>query len=325
MDNSKWVIAGTRNAGPFLEVGSKILAEGGSSIDAVEQVIRAVESNPLDLSVGFNGFPNLLGTVELDASLMIGSTLKAGAVAGIKKFTHPISIARKVMELSPHILLVGEGADRFAHAVGFKEESVLESKIKQLYENTMNGKPLLDNFIAPEDIQQIAWRYDKHIKQQLESFDFKSWYDKLSFVYHGTVNVIALDQNGELCSGVSTSGLALKFPGRAGDSPIIGAGNYCSGKYGAATCVGTGELAIRLHLAGKTVDRLQTMDVSDAVQEGIKDLLELNDKGVIQILAMDKNGSVSACSNSTLHFVQASDEHPETQRIDTIKLNSLVL
>lgn len=321
MDKSKWVIAGTRNAEPFLKVGSKILAEGGSSIDAVEQVIKGVESNPLDLSVGFNGFPNLLGTTELDASIMMGSTLKAGAVAGIKKYSHPISIARKVMELSPHVLLVGIGADRFAHAVGFEEETIIEPKIHQLYENTMNGKPLLDNFIAPGDIQQIAWRYDQHIKSQLESFDFKSWYDTLSYDYHGTVNVIAMDQNNELCSGVSTSGLALKFPGRAGDSPIIGAGNYCNGKYGAATCVGTGELAIRLHLAGKTVDRLQTMNVSDAVQEGIKEVLQLHEKGVIQILAMDKNGAVSACSNSTLHFVHASKDHPETHRIDTLHIN----
>ena len=321
MDKSNWIIAGTRNAEDFLSIGSNLLAEGGSSIDAVEHVIRAVESNPLDLSVGYNGFPNLLGDVELDASIMIGSNLKAGAVAGIKNFTHPISIARKILELSPHVLLVGEGADRFAQSVGFEKESLLEPRIQQLYENTMKGKPLLDNFIAPKEIQQIAWRYDKYIEEQLKSFDFKGWYDKLSHKYHGTVNVIALDQNNEMCSGVSTSGLALKFPGRAGDSPIIGAGNYCDREYGAATCVGTGELAIRLHLAGKTVDRMRSMNINDAVQDGIKDVLRLNEKGVIQIIAMDKNGTASACSNSTLHFVQASSEHPETHRINTLNIN----
>lgn len=320
MANSKWTLIGTRNAENFLEAGIKILSEGGSAIDAVEKVINGVENNPFDLSVGYNGFPNLLGQVELDASIMVGSTQKAGAVAGVKLHKNPISIARKVMELSPHVLLVGEGADKFAEAIGFKPEPLMDPDHEKMYENALQGKPILDNLYAPEDLQKLAWRFDRHIKEQLESFDVKSWYDKIAEVYHGTVNVIALDQKGELCSGVSTSGLAMKFPGRAGDSPVIGAGNYCDGKYGAAACVGNGELAIRLNLAGKTIERLKTLSVENAVKEGIKDLLELHDKGVIQILAMDKQGNFSACSNQDVHFVCATSSNPEIRQINTLKL-----
>lgn len=320
MVSSKWTIIGTRNTENFIHLGSKILNEGGSAIDAVEKVIREVELNPLDLSVGFNGFPNLLGQVELDASIMVGSSLKAGAVAGIKEHKNPISIARKVMELSPHVLLVGEGADKFAESIGFEKESLMDQEHEKMYKNALEGKPILENLYAPEELQKLAWRFDKHIKEQSESFDIKAWYDKLAVTFHGTVNVIALDQNGELCCGVSTSGLALKFPGRAGDSPIIGAGNYCDGKIGAAACVGNGELAIRLTLASRTVGRMKTQTVEEAVKEGIKDLIELQEKGVIQILAMDKEGNFSACSNQDLHFICATSAKPEIQKIQTIKL-----
>ena len=323
MSNSKWTLIGTRNTENFLQAGIKILSDGGSAIDAVEKVINGVENNPFDLSVGFNGFPNLLGQVELDASIMVGSTLKAGAVAGIKFHKNPISIARKVMELSPHVLLVGEGADKFAESIGYEPELLMDKNHEKIYENIIQGKSILEDLYAPEELQKVAWRFDKHIKEQLESFDVKEWYNKISAVYHGTVNVIALDQKKEICSGVSTSGLALKFPGRAGDSPVIGAGNYCDVRYGAAACVGNGELAIRLNLAGKTVERLKTLPVEDAVKEGIKDLLELHEKGVIQILAMDKFGRFSACSNQKLHFVYASSDKPEIQQIKTITIEEL--
>jgi len=110
-------IIGTRNAGEFLHAGVKVLREGGSALDAVEQATRLVESNPKDTSVGLGGIPNLLGVQEMDASIMCGRTLRSGAVGALKGFLHPISVARKVLEHAPHVLLVGEGAELFARVM----------------------------------------------------------------------------------------------------------------------------------------------------------------------------------------------------------------
>lgn len=317
----RWAICGTRNTAKYLELGKDILADGGSALDAVEEVIKAVEDNPLDWSVGYNGFPNLLGDVELDASIMVGSTRAAGAVAGIKHFRHPIAIARKVMELTPHVLLVGDGAEQFAKAVGFEPvDDLCDDEVKRSHENIMAGKEMLDGLEVPQEIEQLAWRYDKYIKQQLESFDYRGWYSKLSEEYHGTVNVIALDTSGEMCSGVSTSGLALKFPGRAGDSPLIGAGNYCDRRFGAAACVGTGELAIRTSMARSVVMYMsQGFDALEAARKGIQELSFLDAKGVLQVLVMDSKGHCMAVSNSDkLHYYVASSDEPKITRKETV-------
>src|SRR5690242_10497980 len=228
-------IAGTRNAQRGLEAGRTILAQGGAALDAVEAAVRVTEDDPLDWSVGFDGLPNLLGEVELDASVMVGSTRKAGAVAGVQTMKNPITLARKVMEESPHVLLVGEGADRFARAMGFPPEELQSPAGRQRYSNIMAGREVLDGMgKVPASLAQLAWRYEPYLKRQMEEYDAKAWYQRLSHAWHGTVDVIAGDRRGEVCSGVSTSGLALKFPGRVGDSPLIGAGNYADARYGAA-------------------------------------------------------------------------------------------
>ena len=127
-------IIGTRNAGEMLHIGAEILRNGGSAIDAVEATVNAVENNPLDQTVGYGGIPNLLGEVELDASIMDGRTLKAGAVAGIKHFKNPISIARKVMENTPHVLLIGDGAELFAEVMGFEKCELLSERARIIYD-----------------------------------------------------------------------------------------------------------------------------------------------------------------------------------------------
>ncbi|MHA2168803.1 MAG: isoaspartyl peptidase/L-asparaginase [Candidatus Kariarchaeaceae archaeon] len=320
---SDWIIAGTRNCNDYLKEGVDILANGGKAIDAVETVIKGVEANPYDWSVGYNGFPNLLGEVELDASIMQGSTRQAGAVAGIKGFKHPISIARYVMEKTPHVLLVGEGAELFAKSIGFTKETSLSDDSTILFQkNIIEGKEDLKGLEVPQQVRDLAWRYDQYLKRQLDSFDYKKWYTKLSHEFQGTVNVIAKDIHGEICCGVSTSGLALKFPGRAGDSPLIGAGNYCDLRYGAAVCVGNGELAIRLGMAHRTVNYMQELgSVQQAVERSINDLLELGSDGVIQVLAMDQDGNVAACANQALHYVVANQQDPNVRRIDTTLTN----
>ena len=124
MAKVKPFIIGTRNAGEFLYAGAGILQMGGSAIDAVEASTKLVEANPKDDSVGYGGVPNLLGKVELDASIMDGRTLRTGAVGAVKGYVHVISIARMVMEKTPHVMLVGGGAELFAKAMGFKKQNI---------------------------------------------------------------------------------------------------------------------------------------------------------------------------------------------------------
>lgn len=299
-------ITGTRNAEEGLEEGRRILSKGGSAIDAVEAAIRICEDDPRDWSVGFDGLPNLLGVVELDASIMVGSTRKAGAVAGVTTVRNPITLARKVMELTPHVLLVGEGADRFARAVGIPKQELQSPEGRRRYANVMAGRGLLDGMEhIPQEMSVLAWRYEPYLKRQMEQFDVKGWYDKLSKEWHGTVDVIAGDKGGEICSGVSTSGLALKFPGRAGDSPVIGAGNYADGRYGAAACVGQGELAMRFTAARTAVGYLKDgkspRQAADAV---IREVLRAEPKGILQVLVVSKKGVAAASSTQrSLHTV----------------------
>lgn len=297
-------IVGTRNARAGLAEGRRILAGGGSALDAVEVAIKVVEDDPFDWSVGFDGLPNLLGQVELDASIMLGRSRRAGAVAGVKTVKNPIRLARKVMELTPHVLLVGEGADRFARAAGFPREKLQSEAGRRRFKNLMAGREVLEGFgKVPPAMSKLAWRYEPYLRRQMAQFDVKGWYDKLQAAWHGTVDVIARDREGELCSGVSTSGLALKFPGRVGDSALVGAGNYADARYGAAACVGQGELAIRFGAARTAVLHLKAgktpRQAADAV---IREVLEEEPLGILQVLVVSQRGaSAASASQKGLH------------------------
>lgn len=307
---AKAFITGTRNAEAGLAEGRRILAEGGGAVDAVEAAVRIAEDDPLDWSVGFDGLPNLLGEVELDASIMVGSTRRAGAVACVKTVRNPITLARKVMELTPHVLLVGEGADRFARAIGIPSEGLQSPEGKRRYENIMAGRTLLEGLgEVPEAMSTLAWRYEPYLRRQMEQFDVKAWYEKLAAGWHGTVDVIAGDRAGELCCGVSTSGLALKFPGRAGDTPVIGAGNYADARYGAAACVGQGELAIRFSTARTAVLHLRAGKTPRQASEAvIREVCKEEPRGILQVLVVGRTGASAAASTQRgLHTVYWKD------------------
>ncbi len=295
--NHDYAICGTRNSDIGLPTGLKILQEGGTALDAVEESIKLIENNPYDITVGFNGFPNLQGIVELDASIMDGKTRNAGSVAAVKNFRHPISIARKVMDISPHVMLVGEGAEKFARALGYQEEQIIDELGIRNYHNIMEGKSLEMPLEAQTLVRELFMRFDDHLKEVMEDYSVREWYRKLSFDRHGTTNVIALDMEGNLAVGVSTSGLAMKFPGRVGDSPIFGAGIYCSNTAGSA-CTGTGELAIRLSTTRLVVDRVQrNIPLDEATKMGILELKQLKEEGVLHIISLDKNGKCAAFTN----------------------------
>jgi beta-aspartyl-peptidase (threonine type) len=221
--------------------GMRILRAGGSAADAVEAVIRQVEANPEDHSVGYGGLPNILGQVELDASIMDGATRAAGAVCAVRYYEHPISIARQVMERLPHVLLAGAGAERFARELGMKRRNLLSDAARTIYESKVSGYPRYNT------MRELVTRatHDPEIAASAEDYGDET--------PHGTTNVIALDRAGNFASGVSTSGWAWKYPGRVGDSPIIGAGNYCDNRYGACACTGYGEMAMRANTAHTVV------------------------------------------------------------------------
>ena len=306
MAKVKPFIIGTRNAGEFLYAGAKVLRDGGSAIDAVEASTKLVEANPKDDSVGYGGVPNLLGKVELDASIMDGRTLKTGAVGAVKGYMHVISIARMVMEKTPHVMLVGSGAELFAKSMGFKKQNLLTKESKAAYQSFL--KKYAD---LPKE-GETPWYVNYDV-----DFGLRGWYDKLTDKQHGTVNIMAIDKKGDICSGVSTSGTAFKFPGRLGDSPIIGAGNYCDNRFGATACTGRGELAIRLSLARTILSYMENgMTVREACARGMKDINELGEKGGMNCLAMDNKGNTMSASTSreNIHWYMDVDSKEAEQR-----------
>ena len=261
------------NGAPALPAGIRILARGGSALDAVEACAKIIEADPTDTSVGRGGRPNVLGVVELDASIMDGTTHRTGAVAALAGYLHPISVARAVMERTPHVFLVGNGAARFAREIGANRAQNLTASTRKLWVERL-GKA----GETPASVRRRAKLLGvvrKTVKEE-----------------RGTVNFLALDRRGDVASAVSTSGWAYKYPGRVGDSPIIGAGNFCDSRYGAAACTGYGELAIRSVTAKTAVDRLASgMPVDVAAQAAIADANALED-AAFNIVVLRADGAL---------------------------------
>jgi len=219
-----------------LAEGSRVLKAGGSSLDAVEATIRQMEDDPL-FNAGRGAVFTAEGRNELDAAIMYGATLKAGSVAGVTRTRNPISLARAVMEKSPHVMMTGPGADAFSRAQGLEQVEPgwffterrwegLEKELKRL------GLPMPTRPLgAPAPNKAVTER------PPLDERKF------------GTVGVVALDSRGNIAAGTSTGGTTAKRWGRVGDAPIIGAGTYADGKSCAVSATGTGEYFIRLTVA----------------------------------------------------------------------------
>jgi beta-aspartyl-peptidase (threonine type) len=275
------IIVASSNARIGFGAGMDRLRAGGSVLDAVEAVIRLVESNPDDHSVGYSGLPNLLGEVELDASIMEGASRAAGAVGALKGYEHAISVARKVMEELPHVMLVGEGAARFAAEFGFEPRDLLTPEALAIW-----GQGRARQTAADDRYMQRMTALARHAADPERPNE--------------TVNVIAMDARGDIACGVSTSGWAWKYPGRIGDSPIIAAGNYADNRYGAAACTGRGEMAIRAATAHSVVLFLKMgLSLEEALAEALRDLNGLSDPyfGQVSIVALDRHGRHGAASN----------------------------
>ncbi len=189
----------------------KVILNKGRALDGIEAGIRMVEADPLDQSVGYGGLPDRDGIVTLDACVM-DEHGNAGSITFLQHIMHPISVARKVMEQTPHVMLSGEGALQFALAQGFKKENLLTEEAT------------------------IRW------KEWLKEGTYKP---VGNHEMHDTIGMLAMDSDGNLSGGCSTSGMAFKMHGRVGDSPIIGAGLYVDNEVGAATATGLGELVLK--------------------------------------------------------------------------------
>jgi len=208
------------------ERAMEIMLQGGDPLDAVVAGVNIVEEDPNDTSVGYGGIPNEDGVVELDASVMYGPTHKAGAVASLRNIKTPSKVARLVMERSGHVLLVGEGALKFARAHGFKEEDLLTEKARQIWLKWKESLSDKDYWLSPDE---------KKIQAELRPY----------LEHFGTINCLAKNKAGVLAGVTTTSGYAFKIAGRVGDSPIIGAGLYVDNSVGAAGSTGFGEANLR--------------------------------------------------------------------------------
>ncbi len=278
------IVVASSNGKVGIRQAMAVLRRGGSALDAVVAGIEPVESNPDDHTVGYAGLPNLLGEVELDASIMDGRTLAAGAVGALRGYEHPIAVARRVLEELPHVLIVGAGGERFAAEQGFPRRDLLTPEAAAIWRERLAGR---------EGVDPGAVRY---LERMAELAKLAADPERPN----ETVNFIARDARGDIACGVSTSGWAWKYPGRLGDSPIIGAGNYADNRYGAAACTGRGEMAIRAATARSVVLYLKMgFSLEAALREAMADLHALEDPyaGAMSIIALDRDGVPAAVSN----------------------------
>ena len=277
---------------PGVSRTAQALAAGDRAIDAIEAGIRLVEADERVRTVGRGGWPNILGEVELDAAIMDGDTRRSGAVGALEGFAHPISIARAVLERLPHELLAGDGAARFARDIGAREADNLIDDSADAWRRWVD-----ENVPAEERSRWPEVGLDAHCRRAVDPERGRD-----------TTVFLALDANGSIASGVSTSGWAWKHPGRLGDSPVIGAGSYADSRYGAAACTGAGEMAIRCSTARSVVLCMKMgMDVEEAVNEAARDLASLEGGLVsrVTVHAIDAAGNCSVVAvNSTesLHY-----------------------
>ncbi|HVP58514.1 MAG TPA: N(4)-(beta-N-acetylglucosaminyl)-L-asparaginase [bacterium] len=250
---------------------------GRSALDAVEAGIRVVEADPNVRSVGFGGAPNILGQMECDAAIMCGATLRTGAVGALKDYVHAISVARKVMDLTPHVMLVGDGASRFAAEAGEVKAELLSEDARADYEEWMSAhlpETLMSRWpdvpLAPLVVQPVRRRH------RYAEGDTEGAQPAGSNRPHGTTVFLVRTRDGTMAGGTSTSGWAYKYPGRLSDSCMIGAGLYVDQRYGGAACTHTGEMIIRAGVTRAVVTYMKRgATAEEACREAFNDLRSL--------------------------------------------------
>ena len=252
-----------------LERGWRVLEQGGTAADAVEQAIIELEEEPV-FDAGIGSHLNRDGRVQLDAVLMNGATLKAGAVAAVERIRNPIQLARRVCERSPHMMLAGRGAEQFAVEQGF-------------------------TLCDPADLV-IARESERWVRERSGGGP--------SFGEMGTVGAVALDSQGSLVAGTSTGGPPGKYPGRVGDSPLIGCGCYADNQAGAVSCTGQGENIMKIVMAKAAIDRLAAEADPQTAAKQVLALLEDRTAGRGGLIVVDPQGRIGAAF-TTSHMAHA--------------------
>ncbi len=271
-DKIERVKAGLRKA---VETGYTILMEKNDALSACEAAVRVLEDEPV-FNAGTGAVLTLDGRCELDAAIMRGKTLEAGAVAGVENIKNPISLARLVMEKTDHVLLIGEGAENFARIMGFE---------------SYDPK-------TPERVEEWQKLKEKLIKG--EPLHWKKIYELIKAhpeLLHGTVGCVAIDDSGEIVAGTSTGGVFLKLFGRVGDTPILGAGTYAT-SFGGASCTGIGEGIMRTLLAKTACDFMKMGISAQKTAEACIDLINNTVKTETGIITLDKDGNIGFAYNT---------------------------
>ena len=262
---------------PSNERALEAFKRGGSALDGVEQGINLAEDDLKNGSVGAGGIPNAAGVVQLDACIMDGRTHKAGSVAALEGIAHAVSVARRVMEKTRHVMLVGAGARAFALEEGFREQDLLTGEQKRKWEE---------------------WKANQAASKEQSKG-------------HDTIALLALGPDGTIAGGCSTSGLGYKLPGRVGDSPIIGSGLYVDNDVGAAGATGIGENVMRFCGSFMVVELMRAgMHPTEACAETIRRIMKKHPAGVdlaINFIALNKEGDFGAAGTGQgFEFAAAS-------------------
>lgn len=261
------------------QAGLAVLQSGGLALDAVEAAVRQLETDPT-FDAGCGSFLNEDGEVELDASIMDGTMLEAGAVAAVRRLLHPVTLARKIMEETDHLLLVGTGAEKFARKVGMKFSPTTA---------LLTGREL------------ELW---KKLKRK-ESFHSKTVF---SGGPKGTVGAVALDSKGNLAAATSTGGTPHKMAGRVGDTPVIGAGTYADNTLGAVSCTGWGEGIMRMGLAKRVLNYLENgASASTAVKNSVEEMRRRVD-GYGGVILVTPKGQIGLYHNTPRMAFAFSDK-----------------
>lgn len=283
------------------ELAAKLLAQNENGLRAIIEGIKIVEANPDIHTVGMSSWPNILGELQLDASVMDGTTRRTGSVGALRGFLHPVEVAYRILTDLNHEILVGEGAERFAREIG-----AITNKNET-------------------DVSLTAWH--KHLEQVLTAeqkkhfpevrlLDIKSEAIDPEKMFDTTV-YLSIDNEKRISSATSTSGWGWKYPGRLGDSPIIGAGSYADSRYGACACTHTGEMSIRAGTARSVVLYLKMgLSVADAVYEAARDLADLETGYLdeVTIHAIDKDGNYKVVGLNSSEEIRYVIWHPQLEK-----------
>jgi N4-(beta-N-acetylglucosaminyl)-L-asparaginase len=298
-DIPKFLYPGDRLKGA--EKAMQLLRTGADPLDAVIAGVNIFEEDPQDLTVGYGGLPNEDGEVELDASVMHGATKRAGAVASLRFIKNPSKVAKLVMERTDHVLLVGEGALKFALAHGFKKEDLLTENAREIW---LRWKETM----SKDDAWGAGLATPNLTSSQIET---QSKDEKLALADRiiryrptGTINMLAVTERGDIAGTTTTSGLSFKISGRVGDSPLIGCGLFVDNEVGAAGATGRGEECIKINGAHTIVEMMRRgTSPTDACMEAVKrvsknynnDLQKLSQMMII-FQAVNKRGEHGAAS-----------------------------